>query len=205
MNSARRRGATWALVAAATASALSGCSSDDDSDGRAGDPTSVVEGVDALGTTVQAGKLVGELDRAKHDRVLAKVGDVVDGWIDAAYVGGNYPRSDFDDAFPGFSEGAAEDARGDLDLTTNARLGEQSEAVEALRRRVTIDVLAAHGVAQGATARVVLAYATAGESPQLVKVTGRLFLTYQQGWTVFGYDLSRAARPYDSAEQESTS
>ena len=56
---------------------------------------------------------------------------MVDGWFDAAFVGGDWPRSDLDQAYPHFSAGAARDAERDAGLMSNARYGERLDSVEA--------------------------------------------------------------------------
>ena len=63
------------------------------------------------------------MPRPRAEQVVPEVAAVVDGWMDAAYVAGEYPRDDFADAFPGFTQGAAALATEDADLMTNADRG----------------------------------------------------------------------------------
>ena len=60
-----------------------------------------------IDTRVEVGEVAGKLAKGPARDVAADVAEVVDRWLDAAYVGGDYPRSDFGDAFPGFTKGAA--------------------------------------------------------------------------------------------------
>ena len=65
-----------------------------------------------------------------------------------------------------------------------------------LQRKVSLDVLAPEGKPAGVTARVVLRFATSGQSQKTVTVTGRLFLTRTTGgaWRIFGFDVAKGAR-----------
>lgn len=147
-----------------------------------------------LETTATLGTVTGRLPKPERARVAADVAAVVDGWWDAAYVGGEYPRTDFSDAFPGFTDGAAREARVDRALMTNARLGAGIEGVTAKVRQVVVDVLAVEGTPQGATARFRLVFVTetGGTPAERVSVRGRLALTpAQAGWQVIAYDVAR--------------
>lgn len=110
---------------------------------------------------------------------------------------GHYPRSDFHDAFASFSAGAADNARHDRDLLTNAGLGADTVAVVPRRQAAYLSVLAPHHAAVGITANVHLELLVDhSRSPdQRVTVKGRLLLTRRKsaGWQIFGYDLSRSA------------
>ena len=145
-----------------------------------------------LETTVTVGEVAGRLPATAADQVAADVSGVVDGWIDAAYVGGDYPRDDFADAFPGFTPGAVADAREDARLMSNADVGARIDGVTAVARVVRVDVLAVKGKPQAATAHVRLAFKTSGEVERRVTVRGRLLLTQSDGsWQVFAYDVSK--------------
>ena len=142
---------------------------------------------------VTGGRLAGPSREAVRDNVL----EVVDSWFESAYLGGTYPRSDFDDAFPGFSPGARAQAVADQRLMTNAAVGTTTYAVRALARRITIDVLAPDGRAAAATVQFRLGMARAGETgaERAERVSGRLFLTRTatDGWQVFAYDVQRGS------------
>ncbi|WP_193604657.1 hypothetical protein [Nocardioides dongkuii] len=185
-----RASAAAALVLALVASACSGDDGDDDEEpGAPASPPAAAAGVE---TTATIGRVSGSrLPGPRKKQVRDQVTKILDPWIDAAYVGGTWPRSDFDDAFRGFTPGARRDARADLDLMSNADIGERVDSVTATRRRLRLDVLAVAGRAVGVTARVHLAFRTTGEVERRESVRGRLFLTRgEDGWRVFGYDLS---------------
>ncbi|WP_309649976.1 hypothetical protein [Nocardioides sp.] len=173
---------------------LSACSDDDGEPDASSPETSTGAGVDApapVETVAKVGEVVGGLSGPRRARLKAHVTEVVDAWIDAAYLG-DYPRTDFEDAFPGFSDGAAADARTDSALMSNEPVAADLDEVVALQRRLTIDALAPGGRAVGVTARVVLTMRLSGEVNRKERVSGSLFMTYRDGdWQVFGYDVTR--------------
>jgi hypothetical protein len=174
--------------------ALSACSGDDgdEPDAEGGSPSASASVPPPLPTHTTMGVISGKLDDAGRARIKKDIATVVDDWFDAAYVGGDWPRSDFDQAYPHFSAGAARDAERDAGLMSNARYGKQLDSVEATKRRLRIDVLAVHHRAVGVTARFVLGMNLAGEVNRAERVAGSLFLTWQDGgWKVFGYDVQR--------------
>lgn len=147
-----------------------------------------------LATTVSVSKITGRLSAPRRRRLQVEVGEVVDRWWDAAYVGGDYPRRDFGDAFPGFTGGADTEARGDRSLLTNATIGDRIDEVTATLRRVRVDALAVRGRAVGVTARLRLDFRTRGQIEKKFQVRGRLLLTRMDGrWRVFGYDVTKGA------------
>lgn len=184
-----------AVASAATMAllALSGCTGDDDTPGReAGSPSAAPSAPAPLTTHTTVGVVSGALDDKARARVKRKIATVVDDWLDAAYIGGEWPRSDFGSAYPHFSERAATDAKRDAGLMSNARLGDRLEGVEATKRRLRIDVLAVKKRAVGVTARFVLGMRLSGEVNRSERVAGSLFLTWRGGgWQVFGYDVQR--------------
>jgi hypothetical protein len=177
---------------------LAACSGGDSSE-PAADPgdgaTGATEAPDApppLETTASLGKVTGKLPKDKRSRVRQQVAHAVDAWIDAAYVGGDYPRTDFATSWPGFTTGAKARAKSAKALMSNQDIGAQVDAVEATTRKVTVDVLAVKGHPAGATARVTLRFRTDGEVTRKVEVRGRLFLTpTADGWRIFGYDVTK--------------
>lgn len=196
---APRRPVTTAATAVTTVAllALTGCSGDDGGDpgsgGSGGSELSASSsGAPPLATHTTLGVVSGRLADADRARLKGKVAGVVDDWIDAAYVGGDWPRTDLGGAFPHFSNGAARDARRDAALMSNQRIGDRIESVEATKRRLRVDVLAVKRKAVGVTARFVLAMDLAGEVDRSDRVSGSLFLTFRDGgWQVFGYDVQR--------------
>ena len=155
---------------------------------------------DALGGSfdqlTDAGGRVG-VDGVAAVELDAVVQGAVDAWIDAAYLG-EYPRSpNAGDPFATFTPRARELAERDRDLLSNAGLAERLDGVEALVRRLQIDVLADDGAAAGVTARLRLDLRLSGPGAELdrdERISGRLFLTYDaraKGWTIFGYEVKR--------------
>ena len=171
------------------------CSGDSDShaapgDGGTSSSTAVAERT--VATQVSFGTLTGRLPRDVRQRLSGQIGDVVDGWIDAAYVGGDYPRRDFSDVWPGFTAGAQAEAHHDRALMSNEDIGDRIDGVEPHKSVVKLDVLAVKQHAVGVTARVFVGFATTGDLEKEVRVRGRLFLTHtDRGWQVFGYDITK--------------
>jgi hypothetical protein len=173
--------------------AAGGCSDSTDGPGTSApssSPSSSAPVPDEVRTKTTLGTVTGRL--AKRDRVATVAGEVADRWFDAAYVGGDYPRRAFDDAFPGFTPGARAQALGDRALMSNQDIARRIDAVTASRRMVRVDILAVRGRAVGMTARFVLDLTTTGELRRKVEVRGRLLLTRtDNGWKVFGYDVNK--------------
>ena len=155
-------------------------------------PTSVPKPVS---TKARIATVNGRLAKPNRRHALATATDLVDGWFDAAYVAGKYPRRDFGGAFPGFTAGARAQARRDRALMSNQDIGRRVDAVTATHRRVFVDVLAARGRAVGMTARFRLDFDTTGDLERRFQVQGRLLLTRtEDGWKVFAYDVTKAPR-----------
>lgn len=186
------------LTVALVAGALAGCS-EEPADRPSATRTSASASADAteapaepvVRTKVRVGQVTGKVTKRRSKRLVKEIAGVTDKWLDAAYVSGDYPRTNFTNAFPGFTTGATRTARGDRDLMTNADLGKRIAGVKVKRRLVTVDLLAVGGRARAATARVRLAFTTRGVTRR-VRVTGRLFLTQKNGrWRIFGYDVAK--------------
>lgn len=145
-------------------------------------------------TRTKIHRVFGRLPEARRKAVRRDVEKVVDGWWEAAYLGGTYPRDSFPSAFPGFTRGAEQRARADKALLTNETHGTRIESVVARRRAVSLDVLAVGGHARSVTATFVLRFRTTGEKQGTTTVRGRLLLTRRGGpWRVFGYDVSKGS------------
>lgn len=148
---------------------------------------------------VQVTRVSGTLRKARQGVVKRRVGRAISSYFDAAYLGGEYPRSDFDKAFSTFSDGAARRARGDRGLLTNANIGKSLAGVTAKRKDARLSVLAPKNVAAGVTARIRLVFLADSEEAQDTRVTisGRLLLTRMKSgrWHIFGYDVARSAVP----------
>lgn len=147
---------------------------------------------------VRVTRVAGWMRPKDREVLAANVGKVVAGYFDDAYLGGDQPRRRFDDGFATFTRDAAQSARRQRMLTTNAELGPTAQAVVARRQRAFLSVLSPKGVASGVTARVDLAYLVRRSegTDRLVTVRGRLLLTRAStgGWKIFGYDLTRGVR-----------
>lgn len=186
------RGVATAVALLALAGCTGGGDDRDGGDGPDADGPSTGQGsAEEVRTVVVPGKRVGQLSPRRHDQAAARVAAVVDGWWDAAFVDADYPRSRYQGSFPGFTDGAAAQAWRQRDLTTSARLGERIDTLVPLRRRVAVDVLATRQVPRAATARVRMDYRTTGEVERRIRVQGRLLLTFDRGWKVFGFDVTQ--------------
>lgn len=180
-------------AAAAVALALmTGCS-DGDGPPTGGEQTPPTEATDErVETDATVGKVVGKLGDPGRTQVLQEVTSVVDGWVDAAYVDGDYPRSDFGDAYPGFTKGAARLAAKQPATMSNAKVGDRVESVDVLKRSVRVDVLAPHRKPAGATARVKVVVELHGDVERRDRISGRVLLTpAEKGWKVFGFEVRR--------------
>lgn len=144
-------------------------------------------------------RVSGRLPDKSRPALEANVGKAISAYADGAFLAGDYPRSDFREAFGVFTAGAARDARRDQDLLTNRRLGPSTESVRATRRSAYLSVLAPYKVAAGVTAKVDLVFVVerGDRAAQRVRLAGRLLLTRNKanGWSVFGYDLHRSQTP----------
>lgn len=191
----RPRAAVAAALTVLATLTLAGCSGGDDDAPAPAAAGSSAGAAAPLATRASLGEVVGKLTPARRTQALDGVQEVVDGWLDAAFTAASYPRSDFDDAFPGFTPGAARAAARDLDKVTPASIADRIDGLVATRRTLAVDLLATRGVARTATARVRLDYTTTGDTEVARTVLGRLFLGWDDGWTVFGYDLAQGKTP----------
>jgi hypothetical protein len=178
----------------ATALVASGCDDSSDESAKPAATGSSAPAEHAVETRVSWGRITGKLSPDTRKRLAAQVGDLVDGWTAAAYLGGDYPRRDFADAWPGFTSGARQEAHGDRALMSNQDLGDRIDGVTPHRSQVRLDVLAVRRHPVGVTAHVLLGFGTTGQVEKQVRVRGRLFLTHTaRGWKVFGYDVTKGA------------
>jgi hypothetical protein len=182
---------TAALVAALTLGA-SGCSGDDEPAPESTPSASGAPAAAPLTTTAKIGQVTGgPFPAARREELKDRIRPVVDAWIDGAYVGGTWPRTEVGDAFSGFSAGARADAKRDLRVMSNLDVGDRLTSVSATHRTLFLDVLTVRQRAAAVTARLLLRFDTAGEVARTETVRARLFLTRGgAGWEVFGYDVS---------------
>ena len=156
-------------------------------------------------TEVSVARVVGgRLDRDQRSRLEKQVGRLVSRYFDDAFLGGDYPRSNFSGALATFSPGAARRARADRDLLTNADVGATTEAVVARRKQARLDVLVPGRFVVGLTARIRLVFLqqTTDGVDKRVTVSGRLLVTRRKAgtWEIFGYDVSRSSEPAGKGE-----
>jgi len=164
---------------------------DDDGRGGGGDRSGREVRLDA-----RVAKVAGVLGKPRREKVAREAGAVVDRWFEAAYLGGDYPRSSFKDSWPGFTRDTRRQAVSDKRLTSNAGIGPKTESVVARRKQVLVDVLAWKGKQRAATARFTLVFDATVKRTARHKVTGRavLVLDRKGRWRVVGYDVSRSHR-----------
>lgn len=184
------------LLACALLAGCSGSGGDDDKDADAQQDK-------GFAVTSGTGKVSGRLPKAASDQAADAVSSVVEGWLAAAYVEGDWPRTDFSDAWPGFTAGAAKLARQDKALTSNAGIGAEIDGVDVEVAKVSVDLLGVKGKAQGATARFRLVFTTSGDLERRVEVGGRANLTRVDGtWRIFAYDIHRGATATGDGEEK---
>jgi hypothetical protein len=144
-------------------------------------------------TTTTIGQVVGRLPRKDQKRLVGAITPVVQRWFNAAYVGGEYPRKNFRDAFPGFTSGARAAARHDLELMSNDRIGDRVSGITPKTSQIWLDVLAPQKRAVAVTARFRLGFKTQGDLVRRFGVRGRLLLTRSEpGWRIFAYHVAKS-------------
>lgn len=192
------------LACALLLTGMAGCTSDSDEPSSSPSPDASTGAAATLAAKpvpmdIRVTRVAGTLKKARRGHLERKVGRAISSYFDAAYLGGEYPRADFDKAFATFSEGAARQARGDRSLLTNADLGKSIAGVTPIRKDARLAVLAPKNVAAGVTARIRLVFVADSEEAQDTRVTifGRLLLTRMKSgrWHIFGYDVARSAVP----------
>jgi hypothetical protein len=146
----------------------------------------------------------GRLRREQRTGLERKVGRLLSAYFDDAFLGGEYPRSNFKGALATFSPGAARRAGDDRDLLTNAGTGGSTEAVVARTKQARLDVLVPGRNVVGLTARIRLVFL---QQPldgvdREVTVTGRLLLGRSTSgpWEIFGYDVTRSSVPAEKGD-----
>ena len=152
-------------------------------------------------TVKSAAKLIhvqGKFPKSRHQAVAANVAKVVDGWLQAAYVGGDYPRatSTYGNVFPGFSKGAIAQAGKQMSLMSNATIAPHIDGVKVVSSDVHVDLLANNNYPVGAIARVRLVYDTTGDRESRQTVRGSLdMVPTDKSWAVFGFNITREEKP----------
>ncbi len=149
---------------------------------------------------VRVASVAGRLGARDRRALVLRVGRTLSAYVGAAFLTGDYPRSDFTGSFStSFTRGAARRARADLALLTNRPLGPTTQAVRAVRRTARLSVLAPGRTPVGVTAAVslVLLVDRGERVAQRLRLRGRLLLTPGPAgtWWIFGYDLARSQTP----------
>lgn len=184
-----------ALTAAALSStlALTGCGGEPDKPAASSSPSPT-----PAPTVKSAAKLVhvqGKFPKSRHQAVSTNVAKVVDRWLQAAYVGGDYPRptSTFTaKSFPGFSKGTIAQAGKQMTQMSNATIAPHIDGVEVVASDVHVDLLANNNYPVGAVARVRLVYDTTGDRASRQTVRGTLdMVPTKTSWAVFGFNITR--------------
>lgn len=151
---------------------------------------------------VEVTHVAGRLAYRDRRALRARVGATVSAYVRAAFLGGDYPRTDFGGSFGAFTSGVEKQARGDRDLLTNQVFGATTRSVRATRRTAYVSVLAPRAEVAGVTVAVDLVFVVdRGDQPaQRSHLTGRLLLTREKSgwWAIFGYDLDRSDAPVRS-------
>lgn len=192
--STSRRVAT-ALTAAVLSGtvALAGCGGD--AEKPAASPSPSPTPPPTVKSTAKLVHVQGKFPRSRHQAVAANVAAVVDRWLQAAYVGGDYPRatSTFTaKSFPGFSPGTIAQAGKQMSLMSNATIAPHIDGVEVVASDVHVDLLANNNYPVGAVARIRLVYDTTGERESRQTVRGTLdMVPTKTSWAVFGFDITR--------------
>lgn len=171
-----------------------GCTGDDsppDEPGSAGS-SGAASADPPVTTRVSVGRVAGRLDKESRQELKSEVTEVVDSFLDSAYLG-DFPRSSFEEAYAAFTGDARRDAERDADLLSNAEISDQIDLATATKRHLSLDVLAVQGRARGVTARFTLDFETTGDLERAERVKGSVFIVPQgEGWKIFGYDITRS-------------
>ncbi len=149
---------------------------------------------------VRVTHVAGRLGARDRRALVTRVGRTLSDYVAAAFLAGDYPRSDFAGSFSSsFTPGAARRARAHLAVLTNRPLGPTTRAVRAVRRTAYLSVLSPDRRPVGVRAAVhlVLDVDRGDRGTVRLRVRGRLLLTpgRQGTWRIFGYDLDLSRTP----------
>ncbi len=145
---------------------------------------------------ITVGTITGTLAEPAAAEVADQVSEVVSDYLAWAYLG-DYPRTDWSSAPPGFSALAARGYQRDarrLPGLTNQALGATVESVVPTDESIQVDVFAPKGELSGATAHYRLRFTTESASGSAaLTAQGRLVLSpVGTGWQVVGYYAEEA-------------
>jgi len=188
---ARRRLPAAVCTALALGVALTGCSSDDGAgpDGHARDGISA-SSAPQVHVRTSVTRVHGELSKERSDHLVSQAEELISGYLRASYFH-QRPGSGYRGSFPGFTHGARKLALRDTRVASD-RAFATAEEVEPRGAVAFLSVVAPHGLAVGATARLMLKMAVVqGDRTTWKQVTGRLLLTPgAHQWRIFGYHLA---------------
>lgn len=204
----RRPRVATALTAAALSGtlALAGCGGEPEK--PAASPSPSPTPAPTVTSTAKLIRVHGPFPKGRRQAVATNVAKVVDGWLQAAYVGGDYPRptSAYGNVFPGFTQATVAQAGKQMSLMSNATIAPHIDGVEVVSSDVQVDLLANDNHPVGAVARVRLVYDTTGERETRQTVRGSLdMLPTATSWVVFGFDITREERPTTPSSSPSPS
>lgn len=166
---------------------VSGCSGDD-GDNDSPDPKGGGNEQPEVTIVARPGVVTGKLPQARAANVSEKVCQVVDTWLDAAYLD---PATAFAGRkHPGFTKDLTVQARKDAATTSSRSLKGTVDSMTATRKAVRVDIFSPDRKPSGATARYRLVFTTAGEADSRYVARGVLNLSpgKNHGWRVFAYD-----------------
>lgn len=147
----------------------------------------------SIETHTTMGRVVGKLPKKERKQLKGAITPVVQRWFNAAYVGGDYPRKNFNDAFPGFTSGARDEAFHDRKLMSNRDIGDRISGVTPTKSELSLDVLAVGKGPVAVTTHFRLGFKTKGDLVKRVHVRGRLLLTRSKtGWRIFAYHVAKS-------------
>jgi hypothetical protein len=200
------RAARAAVAVLALLVATAGCTGDKPAARRSASPSpapsSSALAPASVPLTVRVTRVHGKLSKKASSSVEGNVRKTIASYVAGAFVGGDYPRSDFRAALTPFTPGVRARAARDTRLLTNATYGASTESVRATRGTAYLSVLSPFKVAAGITANVDLVFRVERQDQpaEQVRLKGRLLLTRNKanGWSIFGYDLSRSDTPVGS-------
>lgn len=190
----RRASAGWLVAIALVVAGCTGEDKSDKSDDRpTPTPSPTAKAPAPVVVDAKIGVVRGQLKAQQRAPLVKDIAKVVDGWFEAAYLAGAYPRRDFSNAFPSFTVGAARQAKADHKFMSNAGIGNRIDGADARAKVVRVDVLAGNKLPAAVTARFRLVYRTSGDYERRITIDGRLFLTRgkERKWRIFGYDVTK--------------
>jgi hypothetical protein len=199
-----RRPVTALLVGAVLLTCLAACTGHGSASAPTVRPSRTVQaGPPSAPMRTLVTHVAGRLPAAGRRQLAAAVGQTISTYLDQAFLGGAYPRSDFDGSFGAFTTGAAASARRDEALLTNRPLGPTTDRVRAARRTAYLSVLAPGSKVAGVSAAldVLLDVHRGRRAGHRLHLRGHLLLTRRANgsWAIFGYDLNRSDQPAGSA------